>query len=132
MFQRSFLYPPQNVRVFRGYRNGIMGLNVLTNFIPIFSFLSMMQNIRTVWNKGKQCYKKVANKYLIPSVLERSLLFIEHLECKTCKKDGLTWEDWAISFDFSINFNLLQPSAAFLYPLKTPENLKVFWCFQGV
>ena len=29
-------------------------------------------------------------------------------------------------------FNPLQPGVAFLYPLKTSENLKVFWCFQGV
>ena len=28
--------------------------------------------------------------------------------------------------------NPLQPSVAFLYPLKTSENRKVFWCFQGV
>ena len=24
------------------------------------------------------------------------------------------------------------PNVLFLYPLKTSENLKVFWCFQGV
>ena len=29
-------------------------------------------------------------------------------------------------------FNPLQPGVAFLYPLKTSENLKVFRCFQGV
>ena len=29
------------------------------------------------------------------------------------------------------NFNPLQPSVAFLYPLKTSENLNVFWCFRG-
>ena len=28
--------------------------------------------------------------------------------------------------------NPLQTGFAFLYPLKTSENLKVFWCFQGV
>ena len=28
--------------------------------------------------------------------------------------------------------NPFVPSAPFLYPLKTSENLKVFWCFQGV
>ena len=27
--------------------------------------------------------------------------------------------------------NPLQPAVAFLYPLKTSENLKVFWCFLG-
>ena len=31
-----------------------------------------------------------------------------------------------------IIFNLFVPNASFLYPLKTSENLKVFWCFQGV
>ena len=24
------------------------------------------------------------------------------------------------------------PNAPFLYPLKTSENFKIFWCFQGV
>ena len=28
--------------------------------------------------------------------------------------------------------NPLVPNAPFLYPLKTSENLSVFWCFQGV
>ena len=28
-------------------------------------------------------------------------------------------------------FNPFVPSAPFLYPLKTSENLKVFLCFQG-
>ena len=35
----------------------------------------------------------------------------------------------------NIKFNALNPfvpSAPFLYPLKTSENLNVFWCFQGV
>ena len=32
----------------------------------------------------------------------------------------------------SISLNPLQPGIAFLYPLKASENLKVFWCFQGV
>ena len=29
-------------------------------------------------------------------------------------------------------FNPLVPNAPFLYPLKTSENLKVFWYFQAV
>ena len=29
-------------------------------------------------------------------------------------------------------FNPFFPNATFLYSLKTSENLKVFWCFQGV
>ena len=28
--------------------------------------------------------------------------------------------------------NPFVPSSSFLYPLKTSENLTVFWCFQGV
>ena len=28
--------------------------------------------------------------------------------------------------------NTFVPNASFLYPLKTSENLPVFWCFQGV
>ena len=29
-------------------------------------------------------------------------------------------------------FNPFVPNGPFLYPLKTSENLAVFWCFQGV
>ena len=29
-------------------------------------------------------------------------------------------------------FSPFVPNAPFLYPLKTSENLAVFWCFQGV
>ena len=28
--------------------------------------------------------------------------------------------------------NLFVPNAPFLYPMKTSENLTIFWCFQGV
>ena len=30
------------------------------------------------------------------------------------------------------NIKLFVPNALFLYPLKTSENRKVLWCFQGV
>ena len=34
--------------------------------------------------------------------------------------------------DYSvIHLNPFVPNATFLYPLKTSENFKVFWCFQG-
>ena len=36
-----------------------------------------------------------------------------------------------ISFGVFI-INPFVPNAPFLYPLKTSENCKVFWCFQGV
>ena len=31
-----------------------------------------------------------------------------------------------------VSFNPFVPNAFFLYPLKSSENLAVFWCFQGV
>ena len=41
--------------------------------------------------------------------------------------------DW---FTFKISktasFNPFIPNAPFLYPLKTSENITVFWCFQAV
>ena len=33
---------------------------------------------------------------------------------------------------FECFFNTLQPGVAYLHPLERSENLKVFWCFQGV
>ena len=41
------------------------------------------------------------------------------------------WELLSKNIKDSDNINPLQPGVAFLYPLKTSENLKVF-CFQGV
>ena len=38
----------------------------------------------------------------------------------------------AIGFIRPKHINSFQPSVAHLYRLKTSENLKVFWCFQGV
>ena len=38
-----------------------------------------------------------------------------------------------LKFNFQKHFiNPFIPNAPFLYPLKTSENCKVFWCFQGV
>ena len=42
---------------------------------------------------------------------------------------------WQISMSLwlsSFFFNPFVPKVPFLYPLKTSENRKVFWCFQGV
>ena len=36
------------------------------------------------------------------------------------------------AFLFVSYFNSFVPNALFLFPLKTPENRKVFWCFQGI
>ena len=40
----------------------------------------------------------------------------------------------SISYNWSLLYSLdpFVPNAPFLYPLKTSENRKVFWCFQGV
>ena len=39
----------------------------------------------------------------------------------------------AVLTSYSVFFiNPFLPNAHFLYPLKTSENLMVFWCFQGV
>ena len=37
-----------------------------------------------------------------------------------------------IFFCCASQINSFLPNAVFLYPLKTYENLKVFWCFRGV
>ena len=34
--------------------------------------------------------------------------------------------------DYVYSVNPFVPNAPFLYPLKTSENCKVFWCFQGL
>ena len=42
------------------------------------------------------------------------------------------WASDFTSFRNSSPFNLFVPNAPLIYPLKTSENRKVFWCFQGV
>ena len=37
-----------------------------------------------------------------------------------------------VSFSAKVTFNQFTPNAPFLYPLKTSENLTIFWCFQWV
>ena len=43
---------------------------------------------------------------------------------------ALDW-NWCFSF-WMEKFNQLQSGVVYIYPLKTSENLKVSWCFQGV
>ena len=33
---------------------------------------------------------------------------------------------------YALNINPFVPNAPFLYPLKTSENRKIFWCIQGI
>ena len=43
--------------------------------------------------------------------------------------------EWPTKWSSSVvsgKFNPFVPNASFVYPLKTSENLKVFWRFQGV
>ena len=47
---------------------------------------------------------------------------------------GDFWLDFGKDMLFYETFllNPFVPNAPFVYPLKTSENSKVFWCFQGV
>ena len=60
--------------------------------------------------------------------------FIKKLQTR----DSFFPEGFFINFVFFTSrvfrniFKLFVLNAAFLYPLKTSEDLKVFWCFQGV
>ena len=55
---------------------------------------------------------------LTPSNFSQSLFFISY--------------SLIFTVTFSLLFNPFVPNAPFLYPMKTPENLMVFLCFQGV
>ena len=46
----------------------------------------------------------------------------------------LFWNDFILCFQVTncFSFNPFIPNALFHYPLKTSENLTLFWCFQGV
>ena len=48
---------------------------------------------------------------------------------KDCPIFFLEIEKEAVGFG---KLNPLAPDTSFLHPLKTSENCKVFWCFQGV
>ena len=68
-----------------------------------------------------------------------SLLYF-NLYCTNCSKHGIDvfhvfrysvvviWKYLPVS----LYINPFVPDAPFLFPLKTSENLTVFWCFQGV
>ena len=48
---------------------------------------------------------------------------------KVLKYNTSTFSSFSLPW---FSFNPLVPNVPFLYPLKAPENRKVFWCFQGV
>ena len=75
-------------------------------------------------------------------MVEVTLLTCDKKVCGAILTDQSKAFDWishdllvakvnAYGFDWNA-FNPLQPGVAYLYPLKTSENFKVFWCFHGV
>ena len=58
--------------------------------------------------------------------------------CKSCEDTRCkTWKNFVTTKKLNLHgfigyINPFSPNAPFLYPLKTSENRKVFWCFQGV
>ena len=57
--------------------------------------------------------------------------FIQNLYlAKLVRKLKSYWITW--KFAYKQYNNPFVPNAHFLYPLKTSENRKIFWCFQGV
>ena len=66
----------------------------------------------------------------IEKIIVNNLLNILTYCCKTlaciCTKGRILWTE------FCGCVNPFFPNVAFLYPLKTSEIRKVFWCFQGV
>ena len=53
-----------------------------------------------------------------------------HIKLKTSVREiRKRNQKWNFS---NLTLNPLQPGVTYLYPLETSENLKVFYCFQGV
>ena len=57
------------------------------------------------------------------------VVVIQEIEKRLQQKDFLIYRN--IQDIFLNAINPFIPNAPFLYPLKTSENHKVFWCFQG-
>ena len=79
-------------------------------------------------------YGKLKKKILHKRISKISFIDTEQLSIMLSKI-------WISSQEFFNDFvdrfgttylNPFIPNALFLYPLKTSENLKIFWCFQGV
>ena len=109
--------------------------NLLTDFHMSFRLLNCMYMVLT-WNDylssrkqmvkvggdivhGENCSKEIA----IQCFSLRSILFFRrHRYGKLSAR----------YHSLKSHFNPFFPNALFLYPLKTSENRKIFWCFQGV
>ena len=58
------------------------------------------------------------------------VLYFSNILVKTWSYGLKIWRNIEIKYLF--HFNPFVPNVPFLYPLKTLENLMVFWCFRGV
>ena len=81
--------------------------------------------------------RNVANYkiFLIDCTFHFSLIFNCCKLAKICYSTlkhslSLKFKCWRLIPMF--NFNPFIPNVPFFYPLKTSENRKVFWCFQGI
>ena len=95
--------------------------NVFTINTPLDNDLN--RHLRDNCNPEDKCMLQANNKNTI-------------LLCWICSKPTIikTSKRHPVSMVLmsSTKFNPFVPKAPFLYPLKTSENLRVFWCFQGV
>ena len=123
--------------------------NNLTRHNDAHCFTPSAVSLKYKDKKVKVCWKTKTVFIHINEVIPKKICFHSCLSRPTCfitkrffqSKKNVAWSlsscAWmsdgsAESFTNGRAFNPFQSSVALLYPLKTSENLKVFWCFQGV
>ena len=99
----------------------------LTLFFPMFPFdpVGNIRKLKIFW-----CFQEDQKGTLGRKSLTKSF----SKKCKQQEQQAKLWSHKNRLQNFLLilrKCNSLQPGVAFQYPLKTSENLKVFWCFQG-
>ena len=108
-------------------------------FLKVFIHLFEKGNT-AICNETLQAEEEVLFYFQLTWCTRLYSLRVNLLECKADLQNiylGLSRLCFSLGFclscrEISYNCNPLQPGVAFLYSLKTSENLKAFWCFQGV
>ena len=105
-------------------------LDSVVSFLPRRTSEKLTQTFFALLCKTGKLYTK---SFIVRSVrnLSNYEIFLKLSE-KYCFQQMCTRDVQDVIWISSTNlFNPFIPNALFLYPLKTSENGKVFWCFQG-
>ena len=103
-----------------------------SHFFLAYVYLAWIRHVNFTWAIEKSTWNKINMKkiYIVLLYSRTSHPFsVNKNRRKLLSKAKLLKK---LRLFFRININPFSPNVPFLYPLKTSENLNVFWYFQGV